>query len=561
MVDSLQSPKITRSRTKPNLQVTEEQYKDALHALLVAEPPLLDMRSKLGPVLAKHVKQVTPGQLVSLEKLWYQLINKGCNQLVLQSNKIKIALFKLVHENSLLILPGTLPVLIPVIVDDVKQHIMDCAAIMRALKNEGMSGARHYNVAAGLKNKMVGVHMQVLGPILQTMEFSDLVLMEPGMPCPLSPPIDLASIPLLPPSKLEPGMPSAHLPWPLSPPIDLASIPLLPPSKLVDLGDCTPTKSQRIERKITPEKLMSGKGGCDVQVGDSSMGKGLDPEVVLDEHGWPTLFGAIIMSEVSVDEYGYPTIFGDIIEGMEAMQDDDSLPSMAEGKEAKQDDDSLASMAEVKEAMHDDDSLPSIKPINPNVRARKLAVNAAAKALLEDDLAKGVAPTVKKILKSKQPTKKTKNLKTQMIQQWHQSEEDPQEADASKEPHTKRVSKRAKCTGPKEDEPKAEGDAQAQQVRTACNRGIKNADAVIMSAHGSSNASTGRFDIQGKCKLADGSIKPMGILGFYEQQPFGEEVWKALLKKINDESGEHTKGAMLMLRDELIACCKAGHPC
>ena len=167
MVDSLQSPKITRSRTKPNLQVTEEQYKDALHALLVAEPPLLDMRSKLGPVLAKHVKQVTPGQLVSLEKLWYQLIIKGCKQLVLQSNKIKIALFKLVHENSLLILSGTLPVLIPVIVDDVKQHIMDCAAIMRALKNEGMSGARHYNVAAGLKNKMVGVHMQVLGPILQ----------------------------------------------------------------------------------------------------------------------------------------------------------------------------------------------------------------------------------------------------------------------------------------------------------------------------------------------------------------------------------------------------------
>ena len=547
MVDSLQSPKVTRSRTKPNLQVTEEQYKDALHALLVAEPPLLDMRSKLGPVLAKHVKQVTPGQLVSLEKLWYQLINKGCNQLVLQSNKIKIALFKLVHENSLLILPGTLPVLIPVIVDDVKQHIMDCAAIMRALKNEGMSGARHYNVAAGLKNKMVGVHMQVLGPILQTMEFSDLVLMEPGMPCPLSHPIDFASIPLLPPSKLGLGMPSVHLPWPLIPPIDL--------------GDCTPTKSQRIERKITPEKLMSGKGGCDVQVGDSSMGKGLDPEVVLDEHGWPTLFGAIIMSEVSVDEYGYPTIFGDIIEGMEAMQDDDSLPSMAEGKEAKQDDDSLASMAEVKEAMHDDDSLPSIKPINPNVRARKLAVNAAAKALLEDDLAKGVAPTVKNKLKSKQPTKKTKNLKTQMIQQWHQSEEDPQEADASKEPHTKRVSKRAKCTGPKEDEPKAEGDAQAQQVRTACNRGIKNADAVIMSAHGSSNASTGRFDIQGKCKLADGSIKPMGILGFYEQQLFGEEVWKALLKKINDESGEHTKGAMLMLRDELIASCKAGHPC
>ena len=78
---------------------------------------------------------------------------------------------------------------------------------------------------------------------------------------------------------------------------------------------------------------------------------------------------------------------------------------------------------------------------------------------------------------------------------------------------------KAKCTEPKEDEPKAEGDAQAQhateaaqRVRTECKRGIKNADAVIMSAYGSSNASTGRFDIQGKCTFADGSIK-IGILG------------------------------------------------
>ena len=51
------------------------------------------------------------------------------------------------------------------------------------------------------------------------------------------------------------------------------------------------------------------------------------------------------------------------------------------------------------------------------------------------------------------------------------------------------------------------------------------------------------------------------VLGDYEKEPFGEQVWKALLKKINDESGEHTKGEMLLLRDELIASCKAGNPC
>ena len=120
--------------------------------------------------------------------------------MVLQSNKIKIALFKLVHENSLLIQAGTPPVLIPCIVDDVRQHIMDCASVMRALNNEGMQGGGyHSGLASGLKSKMVGVHMQVLGPILQLMEFSEKVMMEPGTPCPLSPPIDLASIPMLPP--------------------------------------------------------------------------------------------------------------------------------------------------------------------------------------------------------------------------------------------------------------------------------------------------------------------------------------------------------------------------
>ena len=547
MADSLQSKVITRSRTKPNLQVTEEQYKDALYALLVAQPPLLDMRSKLGPILAKHVKQVTPGHLVSLEKLWHPLINNGCKQLVLQSLKIKLALFKLVHENSLLIQAGTPPVLIPCIVDDVRQHIMDCASGMRALKNGGMQGGDyHAGLASVLKSKMVGVHMPVLGPILKLMELSENVVMEPGSPCPLSPSIDLESI------------------------------PMLPPANLAVLGACTPSKSQRLQKKVTPEKLMRGTNVGDVQVGGSSMGEGkgdptmsqqldvpdaidaevgdcsldpevsgdcpLDPEVGVDEDGYPTIFGDIIMSEAAVDEDGYPTIFVDII------------------------------MAEGKEAMQDDDRFPSIKPINPNVRARKLEVNAAAQALLEEGLANGVAPPVKKRLKSKQTTK-SKTLKSRMIEQWHPS------AEASKEPHTKRVSKakakpkpvskakakpKAKCTEPKEDEPKAEGDAQAQQVRTACRGGIKHADAVIMSAFGSSNACTCRFDIQGKCKLADGTIRKIGILGFngqLEKWAFFANLQKTLLHKMNSESGLHTKGEMISHRDELIASCKAGHPC
>ena len=138
-----------------------------------------------------------------------------------------------------------------------------------------------------------------------------------------------------------------------------------------------------------------------------------------------------------------------------------------------------------------------------------------------------------------------------MIHQW---EVDAQETYASE---------RAKGTGPTDGDAQGpkdgdaqgqkDGDAQVPKDRfTSCKRGIKNSDARIMSALGSSNASTGRFDIQGKCQLADGTIKTIGILGFVEKEQYGERVWNVLLKTINDASGMHTKGEMMILRDEQL---------
>ena len=71
---------------------------------------------------------------------------------------------------------------------------------------------------------------------------------------------------------------------------------------------------------------------------------------------------------------------------------------------------------------------------------------------------------------------------------------------------------------PSEEDPQEEDEPQEEDAPTP--KKIKNADAVIMSAHESSNAATGRFDIQGKCKLADGSIRTIGILGFCSQELF-----------------------------------------
>ena len=88
----LLSPRPTRARSKPNLSVSEVQYKEALHTLLVADPPILSLHAKLGPELAQHLKQVTPGHLVSLEKLWHKLISSGCMQFGVTEPKDKVSI-------------------------------------------------------------------------------------------------------------------------------------------------------------------------------------------------------------------------------------------------------------------------------------------------------------------------------------------------------------------------------------------------------------------------------------------------------------------------------------
>ena len=78
---------------------------------------------------------------------------------------------------------------------------------------------------------------------------------------------------------------------------------------------------------------------------------------------------------------------------------------------------------------------------------------------------------------------------------------------------------------------------------------------------GQKNTATGRFDIQGRCTLPDGSCKTIGIIGFYEKKSFGVQVWETLKTKINGAKGQLSKGDIVLLRDELLARCRAGHPC
>ena len=55
--------------------------------------------------------------------------------------------------------------------------------------------------------------------------------------------------------------------------------------------------------------------------------------------------------------------------------------------------------------------------------------------------------------------------------------------------------------------------------------------------------------------------KQRGRVFFCEKEYVGVQVWETLMTKINGAKGQLSKGDIVMLRDKLIAGCKAGHPC
>ena len=105
----LKARECSKGRTRANLEVTELQYKAALHELFFSAPPVLDMKAKLGPNLVSHVKQVIPGALLALHKIVMPLIQGGwaveiwcCNR-----KKVLVSLHTTVAERKVLAPQGT----------------------------------------------------------------------------------------------------------------------------------------------------------------------------------------------------------------------------------------------------------------------------------------------------------------------------------------------------------------------------------------------------------------------------------------------------------------------
>ena len=402
-----------KKRTRPNLEVPEQQYKVALTELFLNSPPILDMRAKVGPKLASTVKQVSPGHLLAIHKAWPTLIDCGCANLVLQSKKILSALHQLVAENRILIPADMQEVQVPCLIHCVKDHLMKCAEMMRALKNEGWQYnsdqiAKPYRLSAGMKSKLMHCHRKVLGPILEVMEFSAFVELDPGTLSPMS---------------------SRHQEW-----------AMLPPSKVPD-GVChTPSKKPNLDKQITPDKKLFCHGAdkdqavekddaqdetvkavdagqVDAgQVDSGQVDAGQVDALHVDAQGYPVIFGNFLCAHdggesvdaLQLDAQGYPVIFGNFLCAHDGGESDaKEEPSKMDGND-------------------EDQSLANIAPINPNVRSRKLANIGVAKMRQEE----GLEATVTKRVKGKQTTKK-KSLKAKMIALWH-PEQAPAQAKAKK---------------------------------------------------------------------------------------------------------------------------------
>ena len=69
-------------------------------------------------------------------------------------------------------------------------------------------------------------------------------------------------------------------------------------------------------------------------------------------------------------------------------------------------------------------------------------------------------------------------------------------------------------------------------------RAIEHGDAITIAQLGSHNVQTGRMDIQATCLMGDGSTRTSGICDMYTKEGFETQVWKIMLEKMRQESGE-----------------------
>ena len=127
-------------------------------------------------------------------------------------------------------------------------------------------------------------------------------------------------------------------------------------------------------------------------------------------------------------------------------------------------------------------------------------------------------------------------MKARMIAKWYEVERE-----------------KKKATRKSTNEDGLQGPAKKKATKKS-GKGVKrpvHADAVGINAF--MHLSTKKMEIQAKCKLSDGTLKSIGIVGLMSHSSANfADTGRALLAKCKDGSGM-TKGECMKARDEMLA--------
>ena len=82
-----------RNRALANKMVPSTVYEEIIHKWL-SDPPAVAVHVKVGPLFVNDIRQVSPACLQSLSTILHGFLDAGCNNGVVQSNKLRDAIMK-----------------------------------------------------------------------------------------------------------------------------------------------------------------------------------------------------------------------------------------------------------------------------------------------------------------------------------------------------------------------------------------------------------------------------------------------------------------------------------
>lgn len=153
-------------RSVPNPEVSQAQYTKACEDWL-SSPPIVDLRSKLGPKLAKAYRAVTPGMIEAVLPFACNIMEAGEKTCVLQAAKLETALAECMRLSSVFCNGSSREKL----AYDATCHLQSCFAMLRYLKAEegGIGGKRQYPKSGGFRRRVHSGMWEKLVVILDKM--------------------------------------------------------------------------------------------------------------------------------------------------------------------------------------------------------------------------------------------------------------------------------------------------------------------------------------------------------------------------------------------------------